>query len=310
MSSPAVSIGVPVFNAGRYLEQALESLVGQDFEDLEIIVCDNASDDTTEQIARSFAGQDPRVRYERAERNRGAAHNFNRTLQLARGQYFKWAAYDDVCGAQLVSKCVQALQDDPSAVLSYPKTWEIDAKGQIVGEFYDGLHLADETPARRLALLLRSRTEYHPVFGVIRTEALRRAGGIRSFIASDIALLARLALAGKFLELDERLFYRRIHPETSMNSNPTLAARAAWFDPGARGWLAVPTARLAADFAASVATAGMTPAQRVRCWAAIGNSWVAPQARIIGGEVKLAARATLAHARRRTQRAEASSGSG
>ncbi|MDQ3931580.1 MAG: glycosyltransferase, partial [Actinomycetota bacterium] len=55
---PAVSIGVPVYNGGAFLAETLDSLLSQTFEDLELIVVDNGSDDATEDICRTFATQD------------------------------------------------------------------------------------------------------------------------------------------------------------------------------------------------------------------------------------------------------------
>src|SRR3954466_4130607 len=94
---PRVSIGLPVFNGEKYLPEALDSLVSQDFEDLEIILSDNGSTDSTQNICREFAAKDPRIRYHRNQTNIGASKNYNRVLELARGEYFKWASHDDIC---------------------------------------------------------------------------------------------------------------------------------------------------------------------------------------------------------------------
>ena len=93
--NPRVSIGLPVYNGERFLPQALDSILAQTFEDFELIISDNASTDTTEEICRTYATQDQRIHYHRHEQNRGAAWNFNYIVPLARGEYFKWAADDD-----------------------------------------------------------------------------------------------------------------------------------------------------------------------------------------------------------------------
>src|SRR3954470_1068595 len=93
---PRVSIGLPVYNGQRFLAPAVSSLLAQTFADFELVICDNASTDDTEAICRRFAERDPRVRYHRNEQNVGAAPNFNRALALSTGQYFKWAAHDDL----------------------------------------------------------------------------------------------------------------------------------------------------------------------------------------------------------------------
>ena len=92
---PLVSVGLPVYNGERYLREAVDSVLGQTYVNLELVISDNASTDATEAICREYAARDPRVRYHRAERNRGAVWNFNRAFELARGEFFMWQAFDD-----------------------------------------------------------------------------------------------------------------------------------------------------------------------------------------------------------------------
>src|SRR5450759_3059115 len=114
---PLVSIGLPVYNAERYLSRALDSLLAQDYPNVELIVSDNASVDGTEEICRSYAQRDARVHYDRADRNMGAIWNFNRVFELASGEYFMWTAHDDLRDRRYVSACVAALRARPDAVL-------------------------------------------------------------------------------------------------------------------------------------------------------------------------------------------------
>src|SRR5262245_32943693 len=95
-SKPRLCIGVPVYNGERYLEPAIGSLLAQTFSDFRLIISDNASTDGTEEICRALARRDRRIEYHRSTRNRGPAWNFNRVVELADAEYFKWAAYDDL----------------------------------------------------------------------------------------------------------------------------------------------------------------------------------------------------------------------
>lgn len=97
---PHVSIGMPVYNGGRYVKAALEAVLAQTFRDFELIISDNASTDATEAICREYAARDPRIHYSRNGENLGAARNSNRTVELATGQYFKWAHHDDLCAPE------------------------------------------------------------------------------------------------------------------------------------------------------------------------------------------------------------------
>src|SRR3989442_12666378 len=83
-----MSIGLPVYNGDKYLRLALDSLLAQDYENFELIICDNASEDVSADICAQYARQDPRIRFHRNKTNIGAARNFNRVFQLSSGKYF------------------------------------------------------------------------------------------------------------------------------------------------------------------------------------------------------------------------------
>src|SRR4051812_12825537 len=91
-----VTVGLPVHNGEQFLAAAVDSLLSQSVDGLELILADNASTDGTLAICERYAAQDRRVRVLPSDANRGAAWNFNRCLAAARGRYFKWAAHDDL----------------------------------------------------------------------------------------------------------------------------------------------------------------------------------------------------------------------
>ena len=95
-NQPKLSIGLPIYNGEKFLEQAIESLLSQTFKDFEIIICDNASTDKTHEICKAYVARDNRIHYYRNETNIGCARNFARVFELSSGEYFKWAAYDDL----------------------------------------------------------------------------------------------------------------------------------------------------------------------------------------------------------------------
>ncbi len=88
---PRVSVGLPVYNAERYLREALDSLLSLTFTDFELIISDNGSTDATQQICRMYAEQDGRIRYYHNEANVRGSCNFNRVVELATGVNFRWA---------------------------------------------------------------------------------------------------------------------------------------------------------------------------------------------------------------------------
>ena len=110
---PQVSIGMPVYNGEKFIREALDSLLAQTFTDFELIISDNASTDGTEAICREYAARDPRIRYVRQSENRGAAANFRFVLDEAVGEYFMWAAADDIWGKGFIEKCTNLLDRNP-----------------------------------------------------------------------------------------------------------------------------------------------------------------------------------------------------
>ncbi|MCH9054911.1 glycosyltransferase [Synechococcus sp. PCC 6716] len=102
--NPKISIGMPVYNGARYIREALDSLLAQTFTEFELIISDNASIDNTEAICREYAAKDHRVRYIRQSQNLGASANFKFVLDKALGEYFMWAAADDIWDKNWIEK--------------------------------------------------------------------------------------------------------------------------------------------------------------------------------------------------------------
>ena len=125
---PRLTIGLPVYNGEVHLSEAFESLLGQTYEDFELIVSDNASTDGTSEICLRYARQDRRIRYIRQDENIGLVPNHVFLIGQARGELFKSAAHDDFYARDLLLRCVQTLDDDPSAVVAHPWSAVVDAE--------------------------------------------------------------------------------------------------------------------------------------------------------------------------------------
>lgn len=108
--SPAVSIGIPVYNGEDTLRSALDSLLAQTFMDYEIIVSDNASTDGTAAICVEYQNKEPRLRYLRQGENAGAYANFSAVLRGARGEFFMWAADDDLWSPDFIECMLASLE--------------------------------------------------------------------------------------------------------------------------------------------------------------------------------------------------------
>jgi glycosyltransferase involved in cell wall biosynthesis len=235
-----ISIGMPVYNGAVFLNEAIDSLLDQTFEDFELVISDNASTDETRDICMHYAENDPRVRYYRNAENIGAARNYNRVFELSYGEYFKWAAHDDICGERFLQRCVETLEKDKNVVLCYPRTVIMDeVKGKTI-KYDDGFNISSPTPYKRYKHYhkqIRGGHECHPVFGLIRSDVLGKTTLIKAYASSDLTLLGELALYGRFHEVPEYLFFKRNHVGTSIHSHRSLRSLAVWFDPANAGKL-------------------------------------------------------------------------
>lgn len=235
-SVPKLTIGLPVYNGERYLPSTLSCLLGQTFGDFELIICDNASTDGTKDICRDFALSDPRVRYVRNEYNLGALPNFNRTVELGRAPFFKWAAHDDLYDPSYIATCMEMLDNDPSVVLAHSDTTFIGEDGREfawdreTASYIDPLTGLRQRPDRRdigssESAVVRFRQVLSGalwgthMFGTIRREALEKTNLLENFVSSDRALLAELALLGQFQACDRKLFKKRFHRQVSWTLN-------------------------------------------------------------------------------------------
>jgi glycosyltransferase involved in cell wall biosynthesis len=264
---PTVSIGLPVFNGERYLERAVESILGQTYSDLELIISDNASTDKTAEICREAAERDERVTYIRNDVNLGAAENYNIVFRASNGTFFKWASHDDLIAPEFVERCVEVMHENPAAVTCYPRTTFIDEDGEAISEYEEIDDFTASTAPERFKTWLFDRTGpwCNAVFGIIRSDVLATTGLIGKYNSSDVILLGELLLNGTMVRIPDVLFYRRDHPERSVRAHASNDARAAWFDPASAGGVHMPTWRWLRAYAGAIGRADLTLADKVSC---------------------------------------------
>jgi glycosyltransferase involved in cell wall biosynthesis len=272
-----VSIGLPVFNGDNYLAGALDSILQQTYSDVELIISDNASTDRTEEICREYASSDARIRYFRNGTNLGAALNYNRVFALSSGKYFKWASHDDLCAPEFLERCVEVLDREAAVVLCYSRTSIIDEHGKSIRTYCDDFNLKSPLPHERFHRVFAANRMLNPIGGVIRAEALKRTRLIANYAGSDAVLLAELALLGEFHEVPDCLFYRRVHPRKSTLANHSDEELAAWYDPASVGKILIPRWRRFFGFLTSVRHAPLRRYDRVRCYVALGQFYLAPK---------------------------------
>ena len=298
-----VSLGLPVYNGERFLNEAIASALGQSFDDLELIICDNASTDATWRICEEAAAADDRVVIHRNPENIGAAANFNRTVELASGTYFKWVAHDDLIASDYLEKCVGLLDADPSLVHCHSEIQVVDDGGALVRHYDPELsQVGSISPSERFEDWTRISHWCLDVFGLMRTDVLRRTHLIAPYIASDRSLLAELGLHGRFARVPEELFFSREHTQRSIRAMP-LHQRAAWFDPSKPKRIAFPHFRLWYEYVRLVRAAPISSEERRACYQVL-IEWGPRHRKRLLRDMKSFVRTLMALAQERTIRPE------
>jgi glycosyltransferase involved in cell wall biosynthesis len=230
---PLITIGLPVYNAERFLAEALDSILAQTYGGFKLVVSDNGSTDATTKIVQDYAARDHRIEFIRNRCNRGSSWNFNRVFAECATPYFKWAAADDKLAPTLLERSLEVLENSPDTVtLVYPQTLLIDASGKVFGLVKENLAAPPgAAPHIRLLHVFRNMEYGNTEFSLLRSDALRRTRLLGGFPSADHVLLAELALTGEFRELSEPLFLRRIHEGISIRANRSAESITHWFDP-------------------------------------------------------------------------------
>ena len=214
-SPPRITVGMPVYNGAATIAASIEAFTNQTCGDFELIVSDNASTDGTRAVVESLVARDDRIRYVRQATNIGANLNYSHVARLASGEFLKWASASDWCAPTFLERCLTALTKDPDAVLAVPRTRLFEFDRANARDYPDDIRVLDATPASRLIHLLQVLRLNNAFNGLIRVAALRKTRLVEPYQQADAVLMGHLALLGKFLLVDEPLFYRRMEPGTA-----------------------------------------------------------------------------------------------
>jgi glycosyltransferase involved in cell wall biosynthesis len=232
--TPRLTIGMPVYNGGRFIRQALDSLLAQTFTDFELVISDNASQDNTEGICREYAGRDARIRYLRQERNLGLFPNVDFVMRQARGSYFMLVGDDDLYAPTYVRKLVDVLAADDSVGLAYSDFGYVTSDGARVPGGTTVFMRASWSPARNLAMHMWKRPVLPMIMGLFRTEVVRAALPFVSFGSMlggiDLVFMARALATTRVESIPDVLFWYRLKDRSSSIPAdwPSGAVRRRW----------------------------------------------------------------------------------
>lgn len=259
-----VSIGLPVRNGEYLVRDVLRSVLAQDYPDIELVICDNASTDGTEQICRELARTDERVVYHRQRTDVGLLNNFVSAMRRARGTYFRWIGDGDTLDPTYVSRCLEAFGRDERRVLVTTQIAYVDPGGATTTAAYRGTDLSSCDPLVRFEEMLRLLNESYllidPLYGLMHRATVAALPRVNSY-REDQLLAARLALAGPWGHLPQVLAWRVREPATGAQVARKL---------GVPRWqVSLSTAQLCRDLLRHVGDSDLDAAGRRRARAAV-----------------------------------------
>jgi glycosyltransferase involved in cell wall biosynthesis len=275
-----VSIGLAVRNGRESVDRCIESILTQDFADLELVVCDNVSDDGTVGILEHYARADRRIKLSVNQVNIGSHENMNRVLRLSRGTFFRWISADDWLEPRCLSTCVNALEKHPDAI-GVTTGFTIHATdGAVRCEEYHGEFPVSPDPAWRFERMLwffhAGDAKYDPIYGTYRRQRLMGSRLLRPSEQTDWLITAELALMGPIIHIRERLANRT-------RTSPVGIDQAAFrrrLDPARAEQLRTSPGRTYHDLLELAVSAGLTETQLHRCTAALRRFWVKETIRV------------------------------
>jgi glycosyltransferase involved in cell wall biosynthesis len=216
-TEPTVSVLMPVRNAQRYLKEAVESVLGQTYEDFEFLIIDDGSTDRSLRILKRYAARQPRIRLT-SRPNKGIAATLNELIDQARGEFIARMDADDVSLPERFQHQADYLRAHPECVLVGCRVWHCDAEGDPLHEYPT---LGDHEAIDAFHFQMRGPALMHPSI-MMRRDAVLAVGKYRDFAMSEeVDLYLRLAEHGQLVRLPQFLINYRIH-DCNHSFNPCM----------------------------------------------------------------------------------------
>jgi len=208
---PKVSVYIPVYNASKYIERAIDSVLGQDVEDLELCLHNDGSRDHTLQVLEDRYGEEPRVRWQ-SDTNGGIGYASNQAIQMSRAMYIGQLDSDDCLKPGAIRHLMEHMDAHPDLACCYASCERIDK---------DGTYLQDEYswPQFRREKMMITSIAHH--FRMFRRAAWERTSKFREDIvnAVDYDIFLKMSEVGPFHHIDEKYYQRRWHGENTSSVN-------------------------------------------------------------------------------------------
>ena len=221
---PGISIGLPVYNGEKFLQKRIESILNQTFQDFEIIISDNASTDSTEDICLQIKNKDKRIQYHKQLHNIGGMSNFSFVLNKAKHEFFVWAAVDDEWHTEFLKKNYEFLKLEKDFVGCVTKEDFINSKDDEINtrnfsktrknlrnKIYSkrpNLYPIKGKYYKKIRDILKSKSS-NMLYGLMRTKHLQKSMINERFLGDEWPIMFNIVKYGNYNEIDEKMLFRR-----------------------------------------------------------------------------------------------------
>ena len=181
MSNPKISVCIPSYNCAPFLADAIDSVLAQSYSDFELLIIDDCSTDSSAEIIAGYAERDPRIVFLRNESNLGMVANWNRCIELARGEYIHYLFADDLFASpECLDKMLRVIESDPaiSLVVSARNIIDEDSRIKRVAS-----HFRDKKIAPGTEVIRRCLYEARNLIGEPSVVMFRKSQALRGFNA-------------------------------------------------------------------------------------------------------------------------------
>jgi glycosyltransferase involved in cell wall biosynthesis len=216
MARPLVSVVVVSFNQARFLEEALRSVLEQDYEPLEVLLVDGGSTDGSREVIERYA---ERLAWWVSEPDRGQADALNKGFARTRGELLGWLSSDDALLPGAVARVVDSFERDSDALLVYGEALFVDADGREIFPL-------KPRPFDVEAMVRACANHVVQPGSLFRRRAWEAAGplNVDGHYLFDFEFALRVALVGKVARIEDRLALYRVHPESKSGGGSLLKA--------------------------------------------------------------------------------------
>lgn len=202
---PLVSVGMPIKNGMPFLERVVENIQNQSYENLEIIISDNCSNDKTSEFLNTVEASDYRVRILKQTRPISAFENFEVVLRASKGEYFLWASHDDLRNEDYVNQLMSELTRSPKSVLAFGQLFVSSEFGTNYSKKDFKFATSGRDPLSRA--LSTTFSQYYHIYGLWRINFLKRFRFINNPYYPDMPLMLAASFLGEFIYVDKAKFY-------------------------------------------------------------------------------------------------------